>query len=286
MEKEIKQIVQKALKEDIGKKDITTTIALPSFSKGEAVILAKDSGILCGINIAAEIFKSRDKQSLFKPLKKEGGRFKPGDKIAYIRGDARKILTLERVALNFLSLLSGISTLTAKFVEKVEGTGVKILDTRKTTPTLRWLEKYAVKIGGGYNHRQNLTQGIIIKDNHFKAGKFIHQGKIDENKFAALIAKFKKDVPLKIEVEVETLEELKGVIKYNPAVVMLDNFPLAQLKKAVILKNKCFPKVLIEASGGVSLKNVKKIAMAGVDFISIGSITHSSAAIDFSLEII
>jgi nicotinate-nucleotide pyrophosphorylase (carboxylating) len=282
----VKQVIKAALCEDISTKDITTAFAFPQGVYKEAVIISKESGVLCGIDVIAYIFGETNKKVIFKALKKDGSICRKNDKVAFIKGDIRAILTCERVALNFLSRLSGIATYTAEFVEKVGGLGVKILDTRKTTPVLRALEKYAVKTGGGYNHRMNLADGILVKDNHLRAGSFISRGRLDEVKFEKLIERIRKMSALKIEIEVESLPELRAVAKYRPDIVMLDNFPVKQLKEAVALRNKSFPKILIEASGGVNLGNVKKIARTGVDFISIGSITHSPKAIDFSLEII
>jgi nicotinate-nucleotide pyrophosphorylase (carboxylating) len=196
------------------------------------------------------------------------------------------VLSAERVALNFLSLLSGIATATKTFVKRIKGTKAKILDTRKTTPNLRDLEKYAVRVGGGFNHRLSLVDAILLKGNHLRAGKFIRKGKLDEERMAKCIAYVKTLPAVKIEIEVETLEEFKKVIKYKPRVVMLDNFKPAQMKEAVRWRNRYFPRVKLEASGGINLKNVRKIAQTGVDFISVGNLTHSPKAIDFSLEIV
>lgn len=286
MTREIKQIITQALKEDAISYDLTTLAAFSSYAPGKAVIISKEKGGLCGINLVKDIFSLDNKKLKFTFLKQEGQLVKKGDKIAYIEGDVRVILSRERTALNFLSLLSGIATSTAEFVSKVEGTEVKILDTRKTTPCLRSLEKYAVTVGGGCNHRKNLSDGIIVKDNHLRAGKFLYKNKLDEDKFKQLLLRLRKKSSLKIEVEVENIPEFKAVIKYHPDIVMLDNFTLPKLRDAVCLRDKFFPKILIEASGGVDLRNVRKIALAGVDFISIGSITHSAKAIDFSLEIL
>lgn len=284
--KEIIAIIKRALAEDIGKKDITTLLTVPFRQEAEAVIFAKEKGVLCGINIVWEVFKQKDKKIFFKSLKKDGDTFRKDEKVAYIRGDAHIILSSERVALNFLSLLSGISTLTKKFADKIKGTGVKILDTRKTTPNLRALEKYAVRIGGGYNHRMTLAQEVLIKDNHLRVARFINKERLDEERFRNSIFYLRKSTRSKIEVEVESMEVFKKVIKYKPDVVMLDNFSLAQLKKAVVQRDEYFPQVKLEVSGGINLNNVREVARAGVDFISVGMITHSPAAIDFSLEVL
>ncbi|MBU1121477.1 MAG: carboxylating nicotinate-nucleotide diphosphorylase [Candidatus Omnitrophota bacterium] len=283
---QVKKIIKAALSEDVGKKDITTAISFSTRVQGEGVIIAKENGVLCGIKVAETVFKEINEKIKFIPLKKDGDRVQISEKVACIKGDVQAILTAERVALNFLSLLSGVCTATAEVVSKVKATGVKILDTRKTTPILRILQRYAVRVGGGYNHRYNLEKGILIKDNHLHAGKFFINDKLNEDKFESLMKRMKKNTSLKVEIEVESMEEFRSVAKYRPDIVMLDNFSLKHLKESVVFRNKHFPKILIEASGGVNLKTVKAIASCGVDFISIGSITHSSKALDFSLEIL
>jgi len=285
LNKEIKNIIKTALKEDIGKKDITTVLSIPANVKGRAIIIAKQNSVLCGIELAKEVFRQVDPKLVFRTLKKDGTSLKNKDKIATIRGRLSSILTAERVALNFLYRLSAVSTSTKKFTDTTKGMKVKILDTRKTTPNLRSLEKYAVRVGGGHNHRSSLSAAILIKENHLKAGNYIHKGKLSENKIATLISLMKKKSSLKLEIEVESLGELKGVIKYKPDIIMLDNFSLKNLKAAVIFRNKNFSHVKLEASGGVTLQNVKSIARTGVDFISSGALTHSPQPVDFSLEV-
>ncbi|MDD5195152.1 MAG: carboxylating nicotinate-nucleotide diphosphorylase [Candidatus Omnitrophica bacterium] len=286
LNKQIKTSLKTALQEDIGRVDITTLFTVPYHFKVKSVILAKENGILCGIDIARRVFLEKSKNIVFKAFYKDGDAFKKGEKIAFILGDARVILSCERVALNFLSLLSGIATNTQEFVKRVKGTPTKILDTRKTTPNLRTLEKYAVRTGGGYNHRTNLQEAILIKDNHLRAGKFIRKGIFDEVRMAKCISYLRTLAGIKLEIEVESLSEFKGVVKYAPDIIMLDNFPLANLKKAVLFRNKHYPIVKLEASGGINLTNISAVAKTGVDFISIGSITHSPKAIDFSLEVL
>jgi nicotinate-nucleotide pyrophosphorylase (carboxylating) len=286
LERKIRLIIKSALQEDIGREDITTLFTIPYHFKTEGVIIAKEKGVLCGTSIVKAVFRERSKKVILHALKKDGDSFRPGEKIVYIKGDARIVLSAERVALNFLSLLSGIATVTKAFVKRIKGTKARILDTRKTTPNLRDLEKYAVRVGGGFNHRLSLVDAILVKDNHLRAGKFIRKGKLDEERMAKCIAYVKTLPAVKIEIEVETLEEFKKVIKYKPRVVMLDNFKPGQMKEAVRWRNGYFPKVKLEASGGINIKNVRKIAQTGVDFISVGSLTHSPKAIDFSLEII
>ncbi len=286
LNKKNKPIIKKALLEDIGTQDVTTNLTIPAFSKTEAIIVAKQSGILCGAQVAKEAFKQVDKNLKVKIFKKEGSQIKAKDKIIQISGKTRSILTAERVALNFLSLLSGVATSTYKYVQKVKDTKVKILDTRKTTPLLRDFEKYAVRVAGGQNHRYLLSEAILVKDNHLRAIGYIHRGRVSKSKIKELIKNLRKCSNLTIEVEVENVEEFKIVAQYNPDTIMLDNFSIDKLKKAVKLRKKLFPGIKLEASGGINLKNVKSVALTGVDFISIGRITHSRVAIDFSLELL
>jgi len=285
LDKHIQSLVRSALEEDGCKKDVTTVLAIPSKLKATGIIVAQDKGVLSGIDLAETTFKQLNKKIKFKALKKDGSVFKKGDRIALIQGNLRTILTGERVALNFLSLLSGVTSLTSKFVKKVKGTKAKIKDTRKTIPNLRILEKYAVRVGQGTSHRFSLSDGIIIKDNHLKAAGYLNRGRLNKQRFARLIATLRKKSSLKVEIEVESLGELKEVLKYKPDIVMLDNFSVRNLKQAVSFCNKYYPKIKLEASGGVNLKNVRAVASSGVDHISIGMITDSPEVIDFSLDI-
>jgi len=283
--KNIDRIVRKALKEDLGKGDITTGFSISDSIKKKAFIISKESGVLCGIDIARKVFKTVDSSVMFKILVKEGSSFRKDTKIALIRGKASSVLRAERVALNFLYYLSGIATYTRRFIQKVKRNKVKIMDTRKTTPTLRFLEKYAVRVGGGYNHRFGLWDGVIIKDNHLKAFGIVENKLINEDRLRKLITVLRKKTSLPIEIEVENINELKAVMKYNPDIVMLDNFKPVQLKRAVLWRNRNYPGIKLEASGGINLKNIGSIANTGVDFISIGALTHSAPCIDYSLEI-
>ena len=285
LSKNIHSVVRNALKEDVSKGDITTFLTIPSQLKGKGIVVAQEKGVLCGIEVVKAVFKQLDKQVKFKALKKDGSIFKKGEKLAIIQAKMRTILTGERVALNFLSLLSGVATLTKKIVDKTKGMKAKIKDTRKTVPNLRKLEKYAVRVGGGYNHRISLSDGIIVKDNHLKAAGYIHRGRLNKQKFCRLVSLLKKKSSFKIEVEVENLSELRGVAIYKPDIIMLDNFSVKNLKTAVKLRNEYYPKIKLEASGGVNLGNVRAIACSGVDYISLGMITDSPCAIDFSLDI-
>jgi len=275
---EIKDIIKIALREDIGKGDITTTTFIPKDKYVEAIILAKEDCVICGLGTAAEVFKIQDKNIKFKPRVSDGQKIKKGKIIAYISGRAQSILTAERVALNFLSLLSGVATKTKAFVDKVKPYRTKIMDTRKTIPGLRELEKYAVRIGGGYNHRMRLDEMVLVKDNHLKVmgyGLWVMGFKRIRDKISSKI---------KIEFEVKTLKEFKEALKLRPDIIMLDNMKVGDIKKAVLLRKAAVSK--IEVSGNVNLNNVRKIAKTGVDMISVGALTHSVKATDISLEIL
>ncbi|MFH1503966.1 MAG: carboxylating nicotinate-nucleotide diphosphorylase [Candidatus Omnitrophota bacterium] len=279
-------LIKNALKEDGAKNDISSRLSVSNDTKVKAAIFAKEGGILCGIKIAKAVFEEIDKNIVFNPLKTDGAIFRKDEKVAIIEGKARSILAAERVALNFLSQLCGTASFTKKFVEKVKGSNARILDTRKTTPLLRNLEKYAVRAGGGYSHRSSLSKGVMLKDNHLKATRCVYKKKINTDKLKKLIIFIRGKTKIKIEVEVETLSQFKEAVKCGPDIIMLDNFSLKNTGIAVGLRNKFFPKIKLEASGGVNLNNVKDIAYTGIDFISIGRITHSPPAVDFSLEIL
>lgn len=266
----VEAIVKRALREDIGKGDITTNLLIPKGVKTEARIIAKEKGILAGLKVARLVFKTLDKEVRFSSHLRDGDEVYPGEVIAILYGEARALLMGERTALNFLQRLSGIATLTRKFVERCKGTGVKILDTRKTTPGLRSLEKYAVRVGGGKNHRMGLYDMILIKDNHI-----IMTGGIDK---AIKRVRGKR----KVEVEVKNLKEFREALRLKVKRIMLDNMGVREVKKAVeIAKGR----MKLEVSGGINLKNVRKFAETGVDYISVGALTHSAKALDISMEI-
>ena len=286
LNKNIQLVVKNALCEDIERGDITTSLTIPFELKGKTWIVAQEKGILCGTAVVKNVFKQLDKGVKVKVLKKDGDTFRKGDKIAMISGKMRTILTGERVALNFLSLLSGVSTLTGKFIAKVRGIKVEIKDTRKTIPNLRSLEKYAVKMGGGYNHRCSLSDGILVKDNHLNAAGYIRNQHLDKKRISRLMAALKKQKSLTVEVEVENLKEFRVMAEYKPDIIMLDNFFVKDLKTAVKLRNKYYPEIKLEASGGINLENVRAAAASGVDYVSIGMITDAPCVIDFSLNIV
>ncbi len=270
----IRSLIESALAEDIGSGDITTSFIFPEPVKAEGRIRAKEECIVAGAEIAREVFFAID-QSIDGTAIADGSRVKPGDTILFISGDGRTILKGERVALNFLQRLSGIATLTSKYLEMIDGFDVKILDTRKTTPGLRDIEKGAIRIGGGYNHRFSLSQAVLIKDNHI-----ILVGGISE-----AIARVKKRITshLNVEVEVSNPAEAEEAFHAGADIILLDNMDIESIREVVKIINRRIP---IEVSGGVDLLSVREIAGAGVDYISIGALTHSARAIDVSMDII
>ena len=282
---DLKKLIEDALIEDIGEGDVTTFFCVSAQKESKSSVLAKEDCVLCGMKVARQVMQTIDNSIRFRNFKKDGEKVFKGEKIAEVRGKAVNILKGERLSLNFLALLSGIATYTSEFVERVRGTGVKIMDTRKTTPTLRFLEKYAVRAGGGISHRKGLWDAILIKDNHLRCAEVIRNGKFNEESLKKIIKAIRESTPMKVEVEVETLQEFKKVIFCCPDIILLDNFNPALIKKTVIFRDTHYPEVKLEASGGINLKNVKKVAQTGVEFISVGSLTHSPSSIDFSLNI-
>lgn len=276
----IKEFLKKAIEEDLSSGDITTELTIPSKKNSRARIIAKSDFILAGMPFVKELFLLYDPEIEFKILKDEGSWIKKGEVIAELKGKTHSILACERTGLNILQRLSGIATVTKRFVEEIKGTSARILDTRKTTPCMRYLEKYAVRMGGGYNHRFGLYDGILIKDNHIKAAGGIKKALNNIKKSRAF------HHLLKIEVEVKDINEVKEALEAGADVIMLDNMDLEEIKKAVTIIREKKPWILIEVSGNVNLQNVRKIAETGVDFISSGMLTHSAEAADISLKII
>lgn len=270
----MEKVIKKALAEDIGTGDITTQCTIPNGNMVSGSLLAKENGVLCGMEVAQTAFKLVDEDILFKAYFRDGDPIKKGDIIAEISGRAASVLTAERTALNFIQHLSGIATRTHEAAQKVKGTKAKIIDTRKTTPGLRVFEKYAVKTGGGSNHRFNLADGILIKDNHIKASGSI----------TAAITAARANAPhtLKIEVEVETMDQIKEALAAGADIIMLDNMDTPAMREAVALING---QALVEASGNMDRKDLYEVASTGVDFISIGALTHSVKALDISLDL-
>ena len=266
------EIVKKALAEDIGSGDVTTNCTIDQTKKTEATLWAKEDGIVAGLQVFAAAFRFLDADTEIRCLVQDGTAVENGDRVAVIRGNARTVLTAERVALNFLQRMSGIATATRKMVQAVKGTRAKILDTRKTVPGLRYLDKWAVRLGGGENHRFGLFDMVLIKDNHIAAC-----GSISE---AVRRVRRCDDQNRSIEVEVKNLDELQEALALKVDRILLDNMDLATLKRAVELTARRIP---LEASGNVTLENVRSIAETGVDYISVGSLTHSVKALDLSL---
>ena len=272
------EIIDRALAEDLVKGDVTTDALIPADRRGTGLIVAKKEGILAGINIAKQVFHRVDPELKVEVLLEDGAGVKPGSKVANVSGSIASILAAERVALNFLQRLSGIASETKRYVEAVKGLPVRIMDTRKTTPGLRSLEKHAVKVGGGENHRMNLGDGMLIKDNHLAALR--SQGL----NIKQIVARARQNSPqrLPVEVEVATAPEALEAAEAEADIVMLDNMSLEDMRKAV---KSIHGRALIEASGGITLDNVRAVAETGVDFISIGALTHSVTALDISLEL-
>jgi nicotinate-nucleotide pyrophosphorylase (carboxylating) len=266
-----------ALREDIGGGDITTVSFVPENQQASARIIARERAVVAGIDVVADVFRRVDASLRPEILRGDGAIVDSGESVLELRGNARSILTAERVALNFLQRLSGIATLTHQFVEAVGGNRAKILDTRKTTPGLRKLEKAAVVAGGGENHRFGLYDLVLVKDNHLLA-------RPNFSNIAETIRRLHEDRPdIKIELEADTLDQVRAFIGMDGVdVILLDNMSAPQMREAVAIGQG---KIKFEASGGVTLQNVGQIAATGVDYISIGALTHSARAIDFSLEI-
>ncbi|MFH1867354.1 MAG: carboxylating nicotinate-nucleotide diphosphorylase [Candidatus Omnitrophota bacterium] len=291
---ELKKLIQQALREDIGGQDVTTNAIIHKAKKGEFLIAAKEDCVICGLTLAEACFEIVDDTVRFKPMVNEGKKVSSGKAIAFIDGRCCSILAAERTALNFLTWLSGISTMTNSFLEAVKETKAQIMDTRKTIPTLRGLEKYAVKVGGGTNHRMGLYDQVLIKDNHLAAMTFeptVLKNREDAVKNALESVKGHVTKGKKIEIEVDSIDMLKAALRYNPDIVMLDNMSIDDIKEAVKVRDAYRIKigdvgfkVLLEVSGNVNIGNVREIAECGVDMISVGALTHSAPSVDISLE--
>jgi nicotinate-nucleotide pyrophosphorylase (carboxylating) len=268
----VEQVVRAALAEDVGSGDVTTDATVPVDAFGSAEILVKEPGVVCGLAVADATFRALDSDVRFEALVAEGAFLDASAPVATVAGSERAILTGERVALNFLGRLSGIATLTRSYVEAVAGTGAAILDTRKTTPGLRALEKHAVACGGGRNHRLGLHDAVLIKANHLRAAGSI----------ASAVALVRESAELPVEVECETLEQVAEAVAAGVDAILLDNMSLDELRAAVGLVSG---RARLEASGGITLANVRAVAETGVDEISVGALTHSARSLDVSLEL-
>jgi nicotinate-nucleotide pyrophosphorylase (carboxylating) len=262
-----------ALQEDIGTGDITTLCCVPQEETSTAVFRCKQAGVVCGLEVGQRVFQLLDSSVRFEPLVSEGTEVQVGDIVAKVSGPSRSILSGERVALNLMQHLSGIATRTHALVRQVEGTHAVIVDTRKTTPGMRVLEKYAVRMGGGTNHRFNLADGVLIKDNHIVASGGIQQA----------VANARKTVPhtLKIEVETTNFAEIQEALEAGADIIMLDNMSCEEMRQAVAL---IAGRAKVEASGNMGSRNVREVAETGVDLISVGALTHSVEALDISLQ--
>ena len=276
---EIKDFVRLSIEEDVKLGDHSTLSCIPKNKLGSAKLLIKENGIISGIEVAKEIFKTYDNSIEFIANLKDGEKVKIGDIAFTVNGSTRTLLTIERLVLNVMQRMSAISTLTDRFVQELKGFKTKVLDTRKTTPLNRFLEKQAVKIGGGHNHRFGLYDMIMLKDNHIDFAGGIKEAIIKANSYI-----YNENLNLKIEIETRNLQELKEVLKYGGVDrIMLDNFSFEDLKLGVELINGKFE---TEASGGIDLKTIKNYALCGVDYISVGALTHSVKNMDLSLKAI
>ncbi len=274
---EIQSAVRAALAEDIGPGDVTTLATVPESVTTRAEMVAREPLVLAGLGFAEAAFRELDRELVITPHAADGSQCAKGQVLLHVTGSARAILTAERVALNFVQRLSGVATLTAQFAAQVQGTQAKILDTRKTTPGWRRLEKYAVACGGGTNHRVGLFDLVLIKDNHLAALR--HE---QPNAIVAAVQRARSAYPeLKVEVEADTLEQVRQAVEARADIILLDNMSLTDLRAAVALVGDS---AQTEASGGVSLQTVRAIAETGVDFISVGAITHSARAVDIALD--
>jgi len=273
----LRRIVERSLEEDVGRGDVTSDTLIPLSAQCKAVFRSRVSGVIAGLDVAKMVFNVTDSNVLFENLIEDGEPVAPHQKLAVASGPARSVLRAERVALNFLQRLSGVATLTSKYVAAVRGTRARIVDTRKTTPGLRSLEKYAVRAGGGFNHRRDLGDAVLIKDNHLAVigalGLSVREA----------IERMRESLPhtVKIEVEVDRIDQAKEVLPARPDIILLDNMSTQDLATAV---NLIDGRALTEASGGVSLETVKEIAETGVDLISVGALTHSAPALDIALD--
>ncbi|MBF0182264.1 MAG: carboxylating nicotinate-nucleotide diphosphorylase [Magnetococcales bacterium] len=267
-------IVRHALMQDLGRGDLTTNILVPAKQKAEAVLIAREDLVACGLPVVAEVFHQLDERIRMLPEKPDGGGVCAGNTICTITGPARGILTGERVALNFFQNLSAVATQTRRFVEKVEGLPVRIVDTRKTTPGLGPLQKYAVRTGGGHNHRQGLDDGVLVKENHLALAGGVREA----------VKRLRETVShlMRIEVECETLEQVREALDEGVEAILLDNMDLETMRRAVAIAGG---KALLEASGNVTLANVREVAETGVDLISVGALTHSAGSVDVSLRV-
>ena len=267
------ELIRLALKEDISNEDISTNAVMPEYKKGTVDLLAKQNGIICGLNVFARTFTILDSATKVELYKADGDEVKNGELIAKVTGDIRVLLSGERTALNYLQRMSGIATYTRRVVKLLEGCKTRLLDTRKTTPNMRIFEKYAVKVGGGVNHRYNLSDGILLKDNHIGAAGSVKEAVQMAREYAPFVRK--------IEVEVENLDMCREALEAGADIIMLDNMSVSDMKKAVEMIGG---RALTECSGNVTVENIENIKSTGVDYVSSGALTHSAPILDLSLK--
>ncbi|WNC14989.1 carboxylating nicotinate-nucleotide diphosphorylase [Brevibacillus brevis] len=272
--RELQRKIEEWLHEDLGFGDVTTTSTIPESEQGVGILYAKEAGIIAGLSVAEQVFATVDPELVFTAKVEEGARVEVGQQIAEVSGAVRSILSGERLALNLMQRLSGIATKTNEYVQAVAGTKARVVDTRKTTPGMRFLEKYAVRVGGGHNHRFALYDAVMIKDNHIKGAGGIAQA----------VAAARAAIPhtMTIEVEAENLEQVREALDAGADIIMLDNMSNEQMAEAVGLIDG---RAVVEASGGVNLETIGAIAKTGVDIISVGALTHSVKAFDISLDL-
>lgn len=267
------RLIKQALEEDIGNEDVTTNAVMPEYKKGRVKLICKQDGVICGLNVFERVFKLLDEHTVIEIFVKDGDEVKKGQRIAMVSGDIRVLLSGERVALNFLQRMSGVATYTRSVVKLLKGGKTKLLDTRKTTPNMRVFEKYAVRCGGGNNHRYNLSDGVLLKDNHIGAAGGIKKAVEMAREYAPFVRK--------IEVEVESLAMCKEALEAGADIIMLDNMSVTDMKKAVEMIGG---RALTECSGNVTLENIAAIKDTGVDYVSSGALTHSAPILDLSLK--
>ncbi len=267
------RLIQQALEEDIGNEDVTTNSVMPEYKKGMVKLICKQDGVICGLNVFERAFKLLDENTEVDFFFKDGDEVKKGQRVAIITGDIRVLLSGERVALNYLQRMSGIATYTRSVVKLLEGCKTKLLDTRKTTPNMRVFEKYAVRVGGGGNHRYNLSDGVLLKDNHIGAAGGVKRAVELAREYAPFVRK--------IEVEVENLDMCREALEAGADIIMLDNMSVGDMKKAVEMIGG---RAVTECSGNVTIENIERIKGTGVDFVSSGALTHSAPILDLSLK--
>jgi len=274
----LRRLAKNALKEDQAWQDVTTAALVPPEQKGRGIIITREEGVLAGLPMAEAVFKAVDPSLQWQPLAAEGRRLSPGQEVARIEGPLAAILRGARVALNYLTHLSGVATATARLVAAIAGLPVGIRDTRKTTPGLRTLEKYAVRVGGGQSHRLTLADAVLIKDNHLAALRARGLGIAE----AVRLARQEAPAGMRVQIEVTTVDEARQALEAGAGELLLDNMPPEDMRRVVEMARG---QAILEASGGISLENVRQVAETGVDYVSVGAITHSAGALDMSLQV-